>query len=200
MAPRFIYIAICLILVGCQTVQLQNPQRVSSEDWLTDGQHPSKQRSYALSVDPPLEKIWEYNAAAGFGPGSPLIVNGTVLVSTRKGEVHSIDLETGRRRGFKAFGEGIEGSPVVSDGKLFVPIDMGRRSLTAWDLAKGNTAWRKKDTFISAGLSADQEAIYAVDIKGVIYAILKEDGETKWTYDLGHRAIGKASPLLLSTG
>lgn len=189
---------VCFGLVvgaGCQTIQFQQPNLVSDKDWLMDGGEPNRARNYASELNAPLSLEWEYNAAAAFGQGSPLILKGVVLVATKKGEVHAIELETGAKRGIKNFGEGIEASPVIHNGKLFVASALGKRILVAFDLKNGNFVWRNKGVPIESGMVITDEVLIAADIDGTVSGYNMASGEAIWSMSLGQGVSVQSSIL-----
>ena len=131
-----------IVFAGCQSIRFDLPGRLTEEDWPTDGKTADRSRYVPESLSLPLEVSWEYSANAGFGPGSPLILDGVVLVGTRKGEIHAIELATGRKRGFKKMGEAIEGSPLIANGMLYVPSAWGKKVLVGFDLKRGVISWK----------------------------------------------------------
>ncbi len=168
-------------------------------DWLVDGATNGRERLVNASVEPPLERAWLYNANAGFGSGSPLLYHGAVIVGNRKGELHAVDIETGRSIGVKNLGEAVEGSLLISDGVLYATHAWGKYVLTAYDLTVGMTAWRVKGVpFESAPVEVDS-ALVAVDVEGNIRSFNKETGVSLWTEKLGTNVTVKASPLLFSS-
>lgn len=124
-------LAMTVGLTACQTIQFERPHVLSETDWPTDGGASDRSRYSDSELNGSLEMAWEYSANAGFGPGSALLLQDRVLVATRKGEVHTIELETGRGRGFKRMGEAIEATPLIHQGLLFVPTSWGEKSLVA---------------------------------------------------------------------
>ncbi len=186
----------CLLLVGCNALHVRSSQIRGAEGWTTEGESPLRANAVSSVLRPPLEERWKFDAGAGFGSVSPLIVNEILFVATRKGEVHAIDLETGRRVGQSSFGESIEGTPVYDDGMLFVPVGWGRRALVGYNLLRGSSAWKVKGASISAGLLIDADLVIAADDKGSVRAYNKKDGTIEWEVDLGEGVGVKASPIL----
>jgi len=192
-----IVLSVTLVMSGCQTIQFDQPTVLAESDWLVDGQSQARSRSYDESVVPPLEIEWEYSANAAFGPGSPLLLNDRVLVGTRKGEIHTIEVESGRGRGFKRMGDVIEGTPVISDGIMFVPTAWGKRDLIAFDLKRGVTKWKLAGIPFSTSLVLYNDLVVGVDVEGNVRAHLKSDGSQQWSLSLGEKQSVKASPLLV---
>ena len=198
---RFVYIASSLLMVialsSCQTIQFNRPTFTSDQDWLVDGYSQNRSRSVSEGFTLPLTQVWEYNAAAGFGPGSPLVLDKVVLVSTRKGEIHSIELETGRKRGFRSFGDGIEGAPAIQNGHMFVASALGKRILSSFNLKTGGYAWRNKGVPIESGIVVSDGLIVAADVFGGIKAYDTKTGAEVWSVTIGER-VSVQSALLLT--
>lgn len=185
-----------LLLAGCKALKVERAGVASDGDWLTEGF--SAQRPHAIdgNLEPPLEEAWMYNAGAGFGPGSPLILGNAVLVGTRKGEIHAIDFETGKRLGLDSFGEVVEGTPLIQNGVLFIPVGWGRRALYAYDLGSGETRWKLKGAPIATGLLALRDGFVAVDADAVMRKYDMAHGAVLWEHALGDRVTVHAAPIL----
>jgi outer membrane protein assembly factor BamB len=191
------FLLFVLFWTGCQTIQFERPNIVTDSDWLVDGYTQNRSRSTSDGLALPLEVAWEYNAAAAFGPGSPLILNGVVLIGTNKGEVHSIELATGRKRGFKNFGDGIEAPLAISEGFMYVASAWGKRVLTAFDLKKATFLWKNGGTPIESGFVVTDGLIIAADVQGMVHAFDQKTGEEQWKIELGDRVSVQSSLLLI---
>lgn len=144
----------------------------------------------------PLEIVWVYNARAGFGPDAPLVFNNVVMVATRQGEVHVIDLATGKRRGSRRFGEAVNGTPAVIKNTVVVPLAQGRRALTAYDLDRAIMRWRIRGDPIQIGITpVDSGGVY-VNTAGMVQRFELETGEIVWTYQIREQARVYARPLI----
>ena len=66
------------------------------------------------------------------------------MVGTRQGEVHVIDLATGKRKGNKRFGDAINGTPAVIGQTMAVPLAQGRRAVAAYNLDQASMRWRTR--------------------------------------------------------
>lgn len=195
---RSIALGLLVALAGCQTIQFERPQVMTEADWPTDGQTEERSRNVDETLELPLELAWEYSANAGFGTSSPLILQDRVLVGNRKGEVHTVELETGRGRGFKQMGESVEGSPLIHEGIMFVPVAWGKRVLVAFDLAKGTNLWRKRGVPFATALIGHGETVIGIDIEGTLRAFSIRNGEEVWSLELAPFTTFKASPVRLS--
>lgn len=187
--------ALAVLLAGCRGLKVDGPLHATADDWPTEGDEPVRSH-VAASIAPPLEEGWVYNAGAGFGPLSPIIVGETVFVGTRKGEMHAIELATGKRVGYETFGEAIEGTPVFAEGTLFIPSGWGRRALYAYDLRQGRQRWALRGNPIEAGLAVASGGIVSVDTKGSVRLHNLEDGSARWSHMLGEDVLVRATPVV----
>ncbi len=144
----------------------------------------------------PLEIAWTYNARAGFGPDAPLVFGNVVLVATRQGELHSIDLATGKRGGSKRFGDAINGSPIVIGTTLVVSLAQGRRALAAYDLERADMLWRSKGAPVQVGIAPVNSGGIIINTSGEVKRFEVADGSVVWTYQLPERVGVHASPLI----
>ncbi len=188
--------ALLFFAVGCKALKLEQAAIQSEDDWLTEGDSGERRHATATAIVPPLEEVWEYNAGAGFGPGSPLILGDAVLVATRKGEMHAINFETGKRLGIEGFGDVLEGTPLIQGGTLLVPVRWGRRALLAYDLRRGQTRWRIKGEPIQTGLLAVDDGFIAVDAASWVRKYDVDTGAVIWEQNLGDKLTVHATPVL----
>ena len=194
---RILIAVVVVAATGCQTLQIGEVRFVPGEEVLTDGGDAARRRLFDERLAPPLEEAWRYNAAAGFGPGSPLLYSNAVIVGNRNGELHAIDLESGKKLGFRAMGESLEG-PILIDGtRLYVASAWGKYGLTAFDLADGSRIWRFRGGPFQTGPVRVGERIVAVDVDGMVRALDQASGEELWAVSLGEGASGQSTPLAL---
>ncbi len=187
-----------LLLSGCRALRLTELGRVDAADWTTEGAVPQRTHAADLALPPPLEEVWIYDAGAGFGPGSPLILGGYVLAATRKGEVHAIDFVTGKKRGMERFGDTVEGTPTADGSTLYVPGGWGRRALYAYDLQRGARRWAVKDAPIDGSPLLMGQTLVAVDMEGVVRGYDPADGSVRWSLPLEDAAAVHAAPVALN--
>lgn len=145
---------------------------------------------------PPLEIAWTYNARAGFGPDAPLLFEDNVLVATRQGELHVIDLATGKRGGTKRFGDAVNGSPAVIGKTVVVPIAMGRRALTAYDLDASDIRWRARGASVHVGVASVEDGGVFVNTVGEVQRFDVEGGTVAWMHQLPEAMRVHAKPLV----
>ena len=144
----------------------------------------------------PFDIAWTYNARAGFGPDAALVFDGYVLVGTRQGEVHVIDVQTGKRAGVRRFGEAVNGRPAVLNHTLIVPLAWGRNALAALDLRSSKLLWRVRGAPIQTGLVTDGEDVIAANVDGSVQRYRGRDGQILWEFTLPDDRAVFARPLI----
>lgn len=139
--------AALISLSGCGgSIKLARAIHHSGEDWLVfgrDGQHTNRASTV---LNPPLKLLWAYDASAGFGSGSPIVVDSVVFIGTLTGELHAVELATGKRIGYTSLGSALVGAPAISNGRIVVACAMGDEPLVAFDLHYGDRLWKKNIT------------------------------------------------------
>jgi len=148
-------------------------------------------------VSLPIEQAWIYNASAGFGSGSPLIVSDRVFVGTRKGEVHVIELATGDKVGIEEFGSSIEGVPAVVGRMLFVPNAWGKNALIAYDLFEGARLWVHRGVPIEASVLPVRDVVIVGDVEGNVISLDRETGTIQWVFEFERIATILSGPTAL---
>ena len=195
---RCCIVALWALASSCTPLRIQYPLAASEADWQTDGR--SIQRDRVALDQPlklPLEQAWIYNAGGGFAEGSPLIVDNIVIVGTRQGEIHVVDLVDGQEVGSGEFGQSIEGTPALSGQVLFVPNAWGKYVLSAFDLQRGSYLWRFKGVPIEAAVLPMGSMVVVGDVEGNVIALDKESGRVIWVYEFGDLASILSGPAAI---
>ncbi|HET6566713.1 MAG TPA: PQQ-binding-like beta-propeller repeat protein [Rhodothermales bacterium] len=185
-----------LTLAGCGSLKLNTPT-AGANDWPTEGASARRQYAPLTEIAPPLELVWDYNASAAFGPGSPLIIGNAVIIATRQGEIQIVEFKTGKRRGVKGFGDAVEGTPAFKDGILFIPGAWGGRALYAYGLNRGDLLWSVKGDPVETGVLISSGNVVVVDAAPRIAAYAPRTGTLKWERRLDPGAAVLASPVAI---
>lgn len=186
---------VSLLLASCTPLRIQYPLQSGDADWQTDGRTVQRDRvALDAPLQLPLEEAWIYNAGGGFSEGSPLVVDNTIIVGTRKGEIHVIELDDGRQIGTQEFGRSIEGTPALDGQVLYVPNAWGKHVLSAFDLHRGRYLWRQQGVPIEAAVLLVANLVIVGDVEGNVIAIDKESGRIIWVYEFGDLASILSGP------
>ncbi|MDX1421188.1 MAG: PQQ-binding-like beta-propeller repeat protein [Rubricoccaceae bacterium] len=184
---------------GCDTLRVQRP--LASGAVLAEGGPGAYRHVSTEAPAPPLEEVWRYNAEGAFGPAPALPAPGTVLVATRHGEVHLVDVASGDRIGKRSFGEAIEGAPVLLNGRrLVVPVASGRYGLLAYDLINGQRTWVRRGDPHTAGVLAVGDRLVAAAYDGTVRALDAATGVELWAHRPDSLAAFFATPTLVGGG
>jgi hypothetical protein len=91
-----VYILCSILMVGLSgcagSIKIQRPIHLGDLDWLNYGKDCGRTNRTANVLDPPLRLLWEYDASAGIGTGSPVVMDSIVLFCTLTGELHAVKL------------------------------------------------------------------------------------------------------------
>ncbi len=178
--------------------QLSAPLRVQEGDWTTEGGTTARSNATEVTLHPPLEEVWSYDADAAFGPAAAVVADDIVIVVTRKGEVRAIGLEDGRKRSVGDVREPIEGAPVLTKRMLYAPVAAGKRTIVALDFVDGRRVWALRAGPHEAGLLLAENTLVAAGMDGTIRAIDPADGAIRWQATPDSAAGFFATPVLVA--
>lgn len=181
-----------LVISSCSTIKLQQP---IPNEFAREAQRLQWTGSNTTEneISPPLEEAWRYNAAAGFGRDAAVVIGGTVLVANRRGEIHQISTDRGKKTGTISFGSAIESSPAIQEDQIFVASVLGRRTVMSFDLLKGIKRWSIDTESVYAGLIRISNLVIAADSEGRIRSFEAATGDSVWTYSCGNEGSGYLS-------
>ena len=191
-----VLIAALVLAAGCRTLQLDAPVRVQEGDWWTTGGSEAHNAVVEEDIAPPLEEVWEYNALAAFGPGSPLVIGDVVLVANLQGEVHAVELERGRRLGNVSFRESISGTPALTGNQIVVANAWGNRTLQAYNLERARKVWHRDLMRVEAGLLSHDGSVLVADMEGSVRLVDEQNGRDRWVFEDPGAVTVRAQPLL----
>jgi len=136
------------------------------------------------SVDPPLAPLWEYDASAGFGPFSGAIAGNNLFVGNLSGEVHVVDIPTGKGMGKYDFGTAIVGTPVVDRDLMYLALSRSEESLIAYNLVTAKIEWRARLGDIETSPLLMNKRLYVTSLEGSLICADSRNGEIVWRFTL----------------
>lgn len=191
-----LYIIILATLVsGCVNLRLDDRFVLDENDWYTTGKNESRQHRAETTVDPPLVEKWRYDLGAGVGLSGALVIDGVILVGTRKGQILALDLESGKRLGRARFEAPIEGGMSYSNSVLYLPFVDKKKTIIAYDIYKGDQVWRLKGAPVETSVLAGKDVVAIVDSDAMVKGVGVSDGETVWERELETQSGILAAPL-----
>ena len=109
------------LVTGCKGLQIERALLSGSGDWFTLGGSATRANRSASTVSPPLHEIWQYDAGSGL-TASPLVRDSLMIVCTLKGELHAVNVQTGKRIGYVNLDGAVMGTPVWNRTWIYAPI------------------------------------------------------------------------------
>ena len=130
----------------------------------------------------PIERVWERDVQAAFGPGAPHLTTRYALVGTRRGEVVILDLEDGEIAGAQGFGESIEGALGVGPSAtvLYIPTAERRGGIIAFDVRAGRQLWAWRGGGVMGGAVLVDGVVVVGALDGRVIGLDAATGEVRW--------------------
>jgi outer membrane protein assembly factor BamB len=189
---------ICIImLASCSYIQIEKTFHVRADDWQMYGGGENRSNVAQNKIQPPLTKLWEYNAGGGFSGYSVAIVDSTLFIGTLIGEVHLINLATGEKLGTTDFGTAIIGTPIPDEDVLYVPLAHDEMSIVAYNVRSGKNEWQQKMGDIETSPLLRDGKLFVTTLGGKLVCLNKTNGENVWTFTVpatGHSSMIHSSP------
>lgn len=194
-----LFVGVGVTLGGCRVLRVSPDRLVLDTDWTTEGGGEARRNTAgsSASLRLPLEEAWSYNANAGFGRASALRWSDILFVPNRRGEVHAVDLDTGKKISVGRFGDAIEGTPALSGDVLIVPVEWGGAGLQAVDVRTGETVWSIREPGVQAGLLIVDDLVVAAGTEGTVRGIEVATGDVVWEVAMGSFSRFHAAPVRL---
>jgi len=186
---RFLFGIILLSIVlislpGCGgSIRVERAIHRSGEDWLVFGRNGEHTNRSSTVLNPPLKLLWEYDASAGFGSGSPVVVDSIIYIGNLIGELHAVEIATGKRIGYVSVESAIVGAPAISDGSIIVASALGDETLVAFDLHYGNRLWKRNISGVETSPAIYRDKIFVATLDGVLYCLSKFSGNDIWKFE-----------------
>ncbi len=190
---------LCLIC-GCQGLRLPDVNRLGEKAWPVSGGTSARTNARDVALPPTLAPTWTYNAEAGFSAASPLITGDVVLVGNRKGDIHAIRLDTGKRLGYVSVGASVEGASALDEHSIIAATAAGKKPLLRYNLRTGATAWRVKMQPVLAGVLVNGGQVVVADAEGRVAAHEVSTGALRWEHIPAEMAAVRAAPVQLPSG
>jgi len=169
---------------GCGGLRIERSLQQREGDWPTFAGSPSRTALSDRAIVPPLVQQWEFDVTAGIGNGSPLMVDGTLLIGNLRGELFAADGRTGKRIGWVRLGDAIQGSPVVDGNMVYIALSNSSESLLAFDLRDGKTKWKRDYGDIEVSPLLMHGRLYVGNTAGTFFCVEPGNGTLIWKYQI----------------
>ena len=178
---RLAPVLVAFVLGSCAVLRLDRGFKAHQDDWMTYGGGPMRANTTVASVEPPLKQVWQYNAEAGIA-ATPLVCDSVLLISTMKGELHAVDISTGKRLGFVALDGPVSGTPVWKGGIVFIPIASENNTMESYILQSGSKNWSSKLGPTESSPLLLDNSLYVTSLNGILYCLNSVNGEEVWKF------------------
>lgn len=179
----FVYVVLAVgIVCGCEGLQIERAIKGSSGDWITFGGAPSRTNQSSSGLKPPLKQIWQYDAGAGI-TSTPLIRDDILIVTTLKGELHAVNVRTGKRIGYLTLDGAVAGTPVWNGVDVCIPISAENETAESISLVNGTKNWRAKFGSSESSLLRYDRFLYVTSLNGILYCLDASSGGEVWKFE-----------------
>ena len=197
MTKIFLYSTFLMVFIlsGCVNLKLDERFMVDEGDWYTEGGSYTHHHHVSTTVDPPLVEKWRYDVGAGVGLAGALVIDGVILVGTRKGHILALDIETGKKLGRARFEAPIEGGMTYNNSILYLPFIDKKRTIVAYNIYDGDQIWRVKGAPVESTILAGDSVVVVVDSDAHVRGIEARKGEVVWEQQMDEKTGIVASPV-----
>lgn len=171
-----------VIAAGCTSLQLRQSFHAGLNDWNMYGGDIGRTNVAREALLPPLTMMWEYDASAGFSPYSVTVADHLLFAGNLQGEVHAVDVLTGKGTGVRDFGTAIVGAPVVNANMIFVALANEEESFLDYNLEHGAVEWSDKLGAIESSPLLIDQRFYIASLQGKVTCVDKNNGSMPWIY------------------
>ncbi|MFV8834288.1 outer membrane protein assembly factor BamB [Aquisalimonas sp. APHAB1-3] len=180
---------VALALAGCGTTS----ERATPSDDLRDGQ-----------PEVLAEREWHRRAGSGVQTEGealpPVLVDGQLYVSDRRGRVSAYSAETGRLSWRFSIGSGISGGPAIAEDMVVVGTRKGR--VVALEPETGEQIWEARVSSEVLTLpTIDDDVVVVRSADGRVYGFSRDSGSRRWVHDVSVPSLslrGSSHPVQLN--
>ena len=171
-------------LLSCSVLRMHQSLKFTKEDWTMYGGSIERTNVAHSAVKPPLAVVWEYDASAGFSQYSAIAVDSFLFVPNLQGEVHVVQVGTGKAVGVYDFGSALVGTPVVDKNFLYVALTRDDNNLVAYNLVSGVIEWRAKVGDVESSPLLVEKRLYVTTLQGKLLCVETFSGTIVWTFEV----------------
>ncbi|MHA2132373.1 MAG: outer membrane protein assembly factor BamB family protein [Candidatus Thorarchaeota archaeon] len=154
------------------------------EDWPMIRRDAAYSGSDGSSLQPPLEKKWEFKARGNI-ESTPSLAHGMVFFGCMDKHVYALDADTGNKRWTFKTDKGITTTPVVANGYVYVAGN--DKTVYAIDALTGEEHWRfslRKEIY---PLAVGHGLVFFGCKDKQIYALDAQTGQAEWVQECGDK-------------
>lgn len=180
-------VLIALLVSSCGFLRLEQHVRSHPDDWTMYGGSAARLNSVPQSLSLPLRQSWKCDTGSGFGNGTPTVTDSLVFVCNLQGELHVINITSGRRIGYTDLGSAIAGSPVSAGDYLYAGLAKGKRCLVAYNLRTGTIQWEADVSEMETSPLMLVNHLYVTTLDGFLVCVENISGRVEWQFQVPQR-------------
>jgi outer membrane protein assembly factor BamB len=178
---------------ACNYIRFKYPLTTAADDWNMYGGSPARTNVAKSILLPPLAPKWVYDASAGFSPYSAAVVDSYLFIGNLQGEIHVVNINTGKGAGNTDFGSAIIGTPVIDHNVMYIALSQDEESVIAYDLFMGKVSWKASVGAVESSPLLIENRLYVTTYSGKLVCMSKQTGETSWTFTIPQRTRTKVT-------
>ncbi|MBU1297736.1 MAG: PQQ-binding-like beta-propeller repeat protein [Bacteroidetes bacterium] len=191
------FIAGALFSLNCISYRLDKYISPKSSDWTMYGGGINRTNHSEVLPIPPLAPKWEFNTGAGFGTFSGVVADSILFATTLKGELHLLNIQTGKNLGKKKFSAPIVGGPAIGSGVVYLSFAVRDISVGEYDLSDKKFNWTLELSGVESSPLIVGNQLFVTTSEGKLVAIEKKSGVVNWTFSdepIGILKSSRSSP------
>lgn len=173
---------IAINFIGCSVIKLTKQIKPQATDWVQYGGNHLRTNYSTIELTPPLIPVWEYSAEAGFGPYSVTASDSILFVGNLRGDLHLVDIPSGKKIKKQKFGRAITGSVALTTGAAFIAMLNDSKTLGRFDLLNGKYEWTIDAGQIETAPLLFGNQVFVASLEGKLSAINVRSGILNWEY------------------
>ncbi len=186
-------IAVTLTSINCAFYHLDKSISPKSSDWTMYGGGINRANLSEVLLIPPLEPRWAFDTGAGFGTFPCAVSDSILFVTTLKGELHLLNIPTGKAIGKKKFSTPIVGGIALGYGVAYISFVSKDISVGEFDLFEKKFNWTLELSGIESSPLIVRDQLFVTTSDGKLVAIDKKSGIINWTFSDAPKGIIKSS-------
>jgi len=174
-----------IFVSGCSGVSVQEPVKISDEDWLMAGGNTLQQNIARSILVPPLQMKWNFDMDAGAGYSGISVADAVVFANCLSGDMFCIDVSSGARLGRLNFlGKDAMTTPLVLGNDVIVSFaGDNKTSLISYNIQSGLTNWTTNLGYLQTSPICDSGYVYTGSLNGNFYKVKSGNGKREWKFD-----------------
>lgn len=178
----FFCIWISVIFFSCSVIKLTKQIKPQANDWVQYGGNHLRTNNSNIELTPPLAPAWEYDGKAGFGPYSATASDSILFIGNLRGDLHLVDIQSGKIIKKQKLGTAITGSITLSAGAAYIALLNNSKTFGKFNLLHGNYDWTINAGQIETAPLLYGKQVFVASLEGKLSAIDTRSGILNWAF------------------